>query len=84
MRVRTSTAQFTGNATFNVFHSPFSNNGEDVVAPNTTVSDPTTVDLTQWAATPQLGLLVFDQNDTSHSNKNEATEIQLNINTHNH
>jgi len=27
---------------------------------------------------------VLDRNDTSHSNRNEATEIQLNINTHNH
>jgi subtilisin family serine protease len=79
-----SSDSFTGNATYNVFHPPFSNNGEDVVAPNTTASDPTTVDLTQWAATPQLGLLVFDQNDTSKNNKNEATQIQLNINTHNH
>ena len=69
-------------------HAPRSfwiaNNGEDVVAPNATAGDPTTVDLTQWAATPQLGLLVLDRNDTSHSNRNEATEIQLNINTHNH
>jgi minor extracellular serine protease Vpr len=79
-----SSDSFTGNATFNAFHPPFSNNGKDVVAPNATVSDPTTVDLTQWAATPQLGMLVFDQNDTSHSNRNEATEIQLIINTKNH
>ena len=79
-----SSDSFTGSATYDVNHQPFSNNGEDVVAPNATVSDPTTVDLTQWAKTPQLGLLVFDQNDTSNSNKNEATEIQLNINTHNH
>jgi minor extracellular serine protease Vpr len=75
---------FTGNATYNAFHPPFSNNGEDVVAPNATVIDPTTVDLTQWTATPQLGMLVFDQNDTSHSNRNEATEIQLIIDTKNH
>jgi minor extracellular serine protease Vpr len=79
-----SSDSFTGNATFNAFHSPFSNNGEDVVAPNATATDPTTLDLTQWAATPQLGLLVFDQNDTANGNKSEATEIQLNINTHNH
>jgi minor extracellular serine protease Vpr len=79
-----SSDSFTGNATYNAFHPPFSNNGEDVVAPNATVIDPTTVDLTQWAATPQLGMLVFDQNDTSHSNRNEATEIQLIINTKNH
>jgi hypothetical protein len=79
-----SSDSFTGNATFNAFHPPFSNNGSDTVAPNATASDPTTVDLTQWAATPQLGLLVFDQNDTSHSNGNEATEIKLNIDTHNH
>jgi minor extracellular serine protease Vpr len=75
---------FTSNATYDVNHPVFSNNSEDVVAPNATVSDPTTVDLTQWAATPQLGLLVFDQNDTGGNDKNEATEIQLNINTHNH
>jgi minor extracellular serine protease Vpr len=72
-----SSDSFTGSSTYNAFHPPFSNNGEDIVAPNATVSDATTVDLTQWAATPQLGLLVIDQNDTSHSNKNEATQIQL-------
>ena len=79
-----STDSFTGSATYDVNHPAFSNNGRDDVLANTTASDPTTVDLTQWAATPQLGLLVFDQNDTSNSNKNEATEIQLKINTHNH
>ena len=75
---------FTGTATYDLNHPVFSNNSEDVVAPNTTVSDPTTVDLTQWAATPQLGLLVFDQNDTTNNNKDEATQIKLNINTHKH
>src|SRR4051812_21170247 len=79
-----SSDSFTGNSTYDAFHPPFSNNGSDTVAPNATVTDPTTGDLTQWAKTPQLGLLVFDQNDTSHSNKDEATEIQLNINTKNH
>ena len=54
-----SSDSFTGNATYNVFHPPFTNNGEDIVAPGATASDPTTVDLTQWAKTPQLGLLVL-------------------------
>jgi subtilisin family serine protease len=75
---------FTGTATYDLSHPVFSNNSEDVVAPGATVSDPTAVDLARWAATPQLGLLVLDQNDIGGNDRNEATEIQLNVNTHNH
>lgn len=72
---------FTGNATYDPNHPAFSNNSEDIVSPGATVSDPTTVNLTQWAATPQLGFLVLDQNDTAGNDRNEATTIKLNINT---
>jgi subtilisin family serine protease len=70
---------FNTSASYNLFQPVFSNNDEDVVAPNTTATDPTTIDLTQWAAAPQLGLLVLSQNNVTHSNNNEAITIPVNI-----
>jgi len=69
-----------GSASYNLFTPAIVNNGEDQVHPNGTATDPTTVNETQWAKTPQLGLLVFDQDDTAGLNKNEAQTIRLGIN----
>lgn len=70
---------FAAAATYNLFHPVFSNNIEDIVAPNTTATDPITVDTAQWALTPQLGLLVLSQNNVNHSNRDEAFTFKANV-----
>ena len=70
---------FGAAATYNVFHPVFSNNIEDLVAPNGTASDPITLDQTQWSLTPQLGLLVLSQNNVAQGNHNEALTFNANV-----
>jgi len=76
---------FDSVATYNLFHPVFSAHyaafagNEDVVAPDATATDTITVDKAQWAATPQLGLLVLSQNNLKHDNHDEAQTIPVNI-----
>jgi minor extracellular serine protease Vpr len=53
----------TNNKSFDVFQPSVLNNGSDTVGRNATVSDPTTLDPTAWAANPQLGIFVVMQNN---------------------
>ena len=55
--------EITNNAPFDVMSPSLLNNGEDVVLPNHTVTDPTTIDPAAWSADPQLGVLVLAQNN---------------------
>ena len=55
--------QITDNKSFDVFHPTVLNNGFDTVGRNATVTDPTTLDATQWALNPQLGIFVLMQNN---------------------
>jgi subtilisin family serine protease len=76
---------FDSEASYNLFHPVFTANyaaftgDEDVVAPNATATDAITVDKAQWAATPQLGLLVVSQNNLSKNDKDEAQTLPLNL-----
>jgi hypothetical protein len=60
----------------NLFAPVFSNNFEDVVPAGSTATDTTTLNSTNWAATPQLGLLVIEQND-QHNGNQEAETIPV-------
>jgi minor extracellular serine protease Vpr len=80
-----TTDSFGATATYNLFHPVFSANytpgagDEDVVAPNTTATDSITVDKTQWALTPQLGLLALSQNNVTDNNRNEAFTFKADL-----
>jgi minor extracellular serine protease Vpr len=74
-----TTDSFDSSATYNLFHPVFSNNVEDVVAPNTTASDPITIDKAQWALTPQLGLLVLSQNNVKRDNRDEDFTFKVTV-----
>jgi minor extracellular serine protease Vpr len=63
----------------NLFNPVFSNNFEDAMGAGSTATDTTTVNAANWAATPQLGLLVIEQNN-QRGGSHEAETIPLSVN----
>lgn len=58
-----------------LYNPVFSNNFEDVLNPGTSTTDPTTLNSSAWAATPQDGFLVLMQNNRGPQNNDESTAI---------